>query len=139
MSKKQVLLLSLVTAIPGGGLLYFLVMAAINHGSGVFGGLMWLFWGAAALGAAIVTVAPILIGLLYPAAGLAGAVAGAAGAAGAAMTPLAPGEAMPTQHEDDDDLGDELVDDGEQLFDEDALDDDFDDDFDGDFEDDDEF
>lgn len=138
MSKKQVLLLSLVTAIPGAGLLYFLVMAAMNHGGGVFGGLMWLFWGLAAFGGAIVTFAPLLIGLWYPAAGFAAAAAGTTGAA--VMTPLDESPVLPAEDEvDDADFEDLPDDDGEQLFDEDTLDEDFDDDFDGDFEDDEKF
>ncbi len=133
MNKKQVLGLSLITAIPGAGLLYFLVMAAINHGGGVFGGLMWLFWGGAAVGSAVVTVAPLLIGLFYPAAGFA-----AAAPAGAAAA-LSPSDAAPAVHEtDDDEFGEPMEDDGEQLFD-DEFEDDFEDDFDDDFEDDDKF
>lgn len=134
MSKKQVFLISLVAALPAAFLLFVLIMAAINHGGGVFAGLKWLFWGIALVGGAIACVTPILIGLLYPAQGFAPALA----AANAPLRPLSADDAEVGGDEDDfDDLdGDEVADDGEQLFDDNAIGDEFDDELDVGFDDD---
>ncbi|MCA9201849.1 MAG: hypothetical protein KDA59_02320, partial [Planctomycetales bacterium] len=75
MTKKQVLSISLVTALPAAFLLYVLIMAAVNHGGGVFSGLMWLFWGLALLPGAFLAVFPVLVQLFYPAEGFSPAVA----------------------------------------------------------------
>lgn len=136
MSKKQVLMVSLVAALPAAFLLYVLIMAAVNHGNGVFAGLMWLFWGLVLLGGGFLAVFPLLIGLFYPASGFGAPVL--AGAAGAGLLPAQEGLAGADEDEeyadDDEEYSDEAADDGEQLFEEDALEDDFED-FEGDFED----
>ncbi len=128
MSKKQVFLMSLITALPAAFLLFVLVMAAINHGGGVFAGMKWLFWGLAAVGGAIAGVAPILIMLLYPAQGFAPALAVAA-----PVGPMSVSDAVvggDDEFDDDDDMDDSAEDDGEQLFDENAIGDEYDDEMD---------
>ncbi len=140
MTKKQVLSVSLVAAIPAALLLYVLVMAAVNHGNGVFAGLMWLFWGLAVLGGAFLAVLPVLVQIFYPAQGFLPAAASSAPSR----------EIKDAEYEDDeledDEPGDsedaeefaeeDEAEQGEQMFDEDALEDEFDE-FEGDFGDDD--
>lgn len=136
MTKKQVFGVSLVTALPAAFLLYVLIMAAINHGSGVFAGLMWLFWGLALLTGAFLAAFPLLVQLFYPAEGFAPAAAAAPALGPVQDADLSEIDEDEDELADDDGLedGDEIVDDGEQLFEEDALDDDYDD-FEGGFDD----
>jgi hypothetical protein len=147
MSKKQLILTSLVAAIPAGFLLFVLGMAAMNHGSGVFSGLKWAPWGLAALCGAIAAVIPVLI-MLFPAisgAATAGAASSAAALGGNAASPdFADSSLEPSGFGADDDMSDDggsdddagSDDDGEQLFDDEALDSDDDTEFAG-FDDDD--
>lgn len=131
MSKKQVFLMSLLAALPAAFLMYVLIMSAVDHGANVFSGMKWLFWGLAALGGAIAAFAPILIMLLYPAQGFAPAMA-------APLSPVSVSDAEGAV--DDDELTDNEVgfeDEGEQLFEDDAMGDEFDDELEVGFDDDD--
>ncbi len=111
MNKKQILGISLLAAVPAALLLMVLVMAAVNHGGGVFGGLKWLFWGIGLAAAGMTAVGPVLILLFYPAAGFAAAAAsGGGGSAG-----LREGTAESAQG----DLSQSMGDSGEQGFDDD--------------------
>ncbi len=128
MSKKQVLLISIVAALPAAALVAVLVMAGFQGYANQWTGMLWGINVVAGLLAAVVAVSPVLVGLLYPAAGFA--------AAGAGATTLGPGETFnPTKH-DDSDEEEAPEDDGEQLFDDETLEDGFDDDFEGSFDDD---
>lgn len=129
MSKKQVLLISIIAAIPAAGLVAVLVLAGFQGYANQWSGALWGMNVIAGLLAAFVAVSPVLIGLLYPAAGFAAAAAGA--------TTLGPGETFtPESNRDDEEEAPE--DDGEQLFDDDAMEDSFDDEFEGSFGDDEE-
>ncbi|MEZ6042661.1 MAG: hypothetical protein R3C20_19360 [Planctomycetaceae bacterium] len=137
MTKNNVLSLFGMIALLSAALLYVLGMSAVNHGNGVFAGLMWLFWGAAALFALILVLLPLFIWRFYPSAGLAGA--GAAAAVAADPGPPLDMPASADADEDDEEFSDAPEDDGEQLFGDEDFEDDFEDDFDGDFADDDKF
>jgi len=132
MSKKQVLALSLLVAIPALGLLTALVLGALEDGSEMFSGMMTAVVGITGLLALILGLSPFALMAFYPAEGFA--------AMGpppeAAATGSAPGP-RPATDEDDfesDEDGfedDEFEDDGEELYADDG------DEFEDEFEDDD--
>ena len=111
MNKKQILGISLLAAVPAALLLMVLVMAAVSHGGGVFGGLRWLFWGTALAAAGITAVGPVLILLFYPAAGFAAALASGGGGS-VDQRELSPGSTETGQ-------SDAFGDSGEQVFEDD--------------------
>ena len=132
MSKKQVLLLSIITAIPAVILLTVLVLNGLEHGGKMFSGMMAVFVAVTGLLALFgVGMSPFAVMAFYPAEGFA--------AHGGTMTPGS-GAASPQPSVDEED-GDEFEDDGfdDELAGEDSYDDDgFSDDGYDDFEDEDE-
>lgn len=136
MSKKQVLLVSLLAALPAAFLLYVLIMAAVNHGGGVFAGLMWLFWGLVLAGGGFLAALPVLVQLFYPAEGFGSPMP----AGGPGLMPADDQDLQEAGSDEEYEDGEEGFDDeqaegdsGEQMFEEGAMDDDFEE-FDGDFE-----
>jgi hypothetical protein len=145
MSKKQLILTSLVAALPAAALLYVLGMAAMNHGSGVFGGLRWLPWGIAALCGSGTAVIPVLIVLFPRIAGMAPATVAAAAEkskladspskeSASSVSDEVESDSLPEVTDSEDSYEDEVEtvgsDTGEQLFDDEILDDDSSSDFD---------
>ncbi|MEQ9411680.1 MAG: hypothetical protein RIK87_28455 [Fuerstiella sp.] len=124
MSKKQVILMSLVVAIPAVGLLAALVMGGINHGGNMFSGLMTVFVAITGLLVLTLGLSPIALWAFYPTEGFAAAMP-------AAPPPTAPGQgavdddemADEDGFEDDEFQGDEFADGDEEMFDDDGFED----------------
>lgn len=144
MNKKPMIFLSTVAAIPGAILLVFLVMGLLqgilSDGSSV-SVVLWIVWILAVLGSLTIAVLPILIHLLP---GLMPESVVAAAPIGSSMVGM-PGTGMGNAPADSEEMSedegfassdtDETGDDGEQIFDDGALEDDFEDDL-GSFDDD---
>ena len=129
MSKKQVLMLSIMTAIPAVILLAVLVLNGLEHGGAMFSGMMTVFVGLTFLLALFgVGLSPFAVMAWYPADGFAAAMpAVAPGSGGAAPRPMTDDDA--DEFEEDEGFDDEeSYEDGggEELFD-DGYDDDVDD------------
>ena len=142
MSKKQLLFLSLVAAIPATGLLV-LMLFSLRHllsDQSSASAVLWVIYVVCLLGSAFFASLPLWLWLYYPAAGFEGAVASAGRGQDArpefgGKSPAFKGDDAAEEEEfsDDEDAGE---DDGEKLFDDDAMDEDLDE-FDGGFDDDD--
>lgn len=154
MSKKQLLALAFLAAIPATGLLVKMLFSLgyLLADQSSAGAVMWVIFVVCLLGSVFFAALPLLLWLYYPAAGFDGAMAtagvGAMPRATAAKGAAAKGAAAPAIGDDVDDEEDEdsdyeemdgeaSADDGEAYFEEDALEDDLDD-FDGGFDDDEE-
>ena len=140
MSKKQLILLAFVAAIPACGLLvkmlfslgYYLLKDASDAGA-----MVWIIYVICLLGSVFFTVLPLLLWLYYPAAGFEGATAPSGGLQHPAAGLSSNARAVSDDDEFEDSDDEEAVeDDGEAYFEEDALQDESDE-FDGGFDDDD--
>ena len=142
MSKKQLIVLTIVVAALPAAALVFKMLFSLLHllsDQSSASAVLWIVYVICLLGSAFIALLPLFLFLYYPAEGFV-----AAGAA-ALQTPGI-GDAGHSEVGDDEDAfgdeeaaGDEYADDedeGEQLFDDDALESD-DDEFDGGFDDDD--
>ena len=153
MSKKQLLALAFLAAIPATGLLIKMLFSLgyLLADQSSAGAVVWIIFVVCLLGSVFFAALPLLLWLYYPAAGFEGAVATAG--AGAFSNPVAAlgGKAPAIGDDVDDDNADyeedgeadyeemddeAAADDGEAYFEEDALDEDLDE-FDGGFDDDD--
>jgi hypothetical protein len=148
MSKKQLILVSIVAAVPGALLLVFLVLGLLQgmlSDTATVSVTLWIVWVLAALGSASAAFLPFAIMFfpgLMPEPVAAGAGSQASGIAATPQRKTAPADDSEDEIEDgeeefqdDTDFAeDEADDEGEQLFDDDALEDDFDDDFDDNFD-----
>ena len=143
MSKKQLLVLSiLVVAIPATGLLVKMLFSLLHllSDQSSASAMLWIIYVVCLLGSAFFARLPLWLWLYYPAAGFeaAGAQVSATqesgmGFGGQAANGNDDGDASEEAgFTDDEDAGE---DDGEQLFDQDAMDEDLDE-FDGGFDDD---
>ena len=146
MSKKQLLTLSFLTAIPATGLLVKMLFSLghILADKSNAGAVVWIIYVVCLLGSAFFATLPLWLGLYYPAAGFEAVPAGAASlahpAAGSGKNAPVVGDNV-GEADDEADYeemdGEEAgVDKGEAYFEEDAMEDDLDD-FDGGFDDDD--
>ena len=141
MSKKQLLVLALVAAIPATGLLVKMLFSLLHllSDQSSAGAVLWVVYVICLLGSAFFASLPLWLWLYYPAAGFegAGAPVGAMQDSGTRFGGASPDVDDDVSDEeefvDEDHAGD---DDGEALFSEDALEEDFDE-FDGGFDDDD--
>ena len=140
MSKKQLLVLTLVVAIPATGLLVMMLLS-LRHllaDQSSAGAVLWVVYVVCLLGSSFFATLPLWLWLYYPAAGFEGAAIGATQDSGTAFGGRTGngGEDQDASDEeefaDDQDAGE---DEGEKLFDEDAMEEDFDE-FDGGFDDD---
>jgi|GEM_PF-1928369 len=142
MSKKQLLFLAFVAAIPATGLLVMMLFSLrhlLSDQSSV-SAVLWVIYVVCLLGSSFFATLPLWLWLYYPAAGFegAGATIGAAQDSATAFGEKAANgrddvdASDEKEYADDEDAGE---DDGEKLFDEDAMDEDFDE-FDGGFDDD---
>lgn len=143
MSKKQLLVLSIfVAAIPATGLLVKMLFSLLHllSDQSSAGAMLWIIYVVCLLGSGFFASLPLWLWLYYPAAGFEGAGSGMSGLqdSGTAFGGNA------SHGEDDEDASEEQEfandddageDDGEKLFDADAMDEDFDE-FDGGFDDD---
>jgi len=152
MSKKQLLALAFLAAIPATGLLIKMLFSLgyLLADQSSAGAVVWIIFIVCLLGSVFFAALPLLLWLYYPAAGFEGAVATAG--AGASNPAAARGGKAPTigddvdnddaEYEEDgesdyEEMEDEAAaDDGEAYFEEDAMEED-DDNFDGGFDDDD--
>lgn len=143
MSKKQLLFLSLVAAIPATGLLV-LMLFSLRHllsDQSSAGAVLWVIYVVCLLGSAFFASLPLWLWLYYPAAGFEG-VAFSAGRGQdsrpefGGKSPAFNGDDDAAEEEEFADDEDAAEDDGEKLFDDDAMDEDLDE-FDGGFDDDD--
>ena len=141
MNKKQLIAVSTVAAIPGAALLVFLVLGLLQgmlSDTASVSVTLWIIWVFAAVGSLVVAFLPFAI-MFFPGLMPEPAMADA----GTPGTDVAPSPSQkPSEQEDDDDDeyvdddefdDDDADDDGEQLFEDDALEDDFDDDFDDEY------
>ncbi len=141
MSKKQLLFLALVAAIPATGLLVKLLFSLLHllSDQSSASAVLWVIYVVCLLGSAFFSTLPLWLWLYYPAAGFegAGASAGAMQDSGTAFggESSAGDDEDASEEEEFADDEDEVEDDGEKLFDEDAMDEDFDE-FEGGFDDD---
>ena len=145
MSKKQLLFLALVAAIPATGLLVMMLLSLqqmLSDQSSV-SAMLWVICVVCLWGRSFFATLPLWLWLYDPAAGFegAGATVGVKQDSGTAFGGKAAngrdGEdaSDETENADDEDADDDDGDDGEKLFDEDEMDEDFDE-FDGGFNDD---
>jgi hypothetical protein len=147
MSKKQLILVSIVAAVPGALLLVFLVLGLLQgmlSDGATVSVTLWIVWVLAALGSASAAFLPFAI-MFFPGLMPEPSAAIAAAPAGIAAAPQRP---TPSTDDDEDEFedgeeefeedadfeDDDAEDEGEQLFDDDALEDDFDDEFDDSFD-----
>lgn len=144
MNKKQVIAVSTVAAIPAMGLLVFLVLGLLQgmlaDGARV-SIVLWIVWALAALSSILVAFLPFAI-MFFP------GLMPESAAASITDSSAGPGTAAPGRDRvADDDIADdadedefedsaETADDGEQLFEDDALDQEYDDEFGDSFDDD---
>jgi hypothetical protein len=150
MSKKQLLALAFLAAIPATGLLVKMLFSLgyLLADQSSAGAVVWVIFVICLLGSVFFAALPLLLWLYYPAAGFEGALATAGAGSLPRATAAKGGKAAPVgddveQNEDEDgesdyeEMEDEApADDGEAYFEEDAMEDD-NDDFDGGFDDDD--
>ena len=138
MTKKQYILVSIVAAVPAAALLVFLVLGLLQgmlSDSATVSPVLWIVWVLAALGSASVAFLPFGIMFfpgLMPEPSLA-----AAGVSDRLAAPSRKSE--PVTDDEGDEEKSEYSDDeeeGEQLFEDDALGDDFDDEYSDSFDDD---
>lgn len=141
MSKKQLLFLALVAAIPATGLLV-LMLFSLRHllsDQSSVSAVLWVVYVVCLLGSSFFATLPLWLWLYYPAAGFEGAVAtvGATKSSESASGGKAASGRVDDDASDEDEHADDYDagDDGEKLFDDDAMDEDFDE-FDGGFDDD---
>lgn len=100
MSKKQVLLLSIMLAIPVIGLLIVLTLNGLDHGGNMFSGFMVVVVGLTGILCLALGLSPFAVMAFYPADGF----------ASLAPPPPEPSKASPgtdDEDEDDDDFGDD--------------------------------
>ncbi len=143
MSKKQLILVSSIAAIPGAILLAFLVMGLLQgmlSDTATVSVMLWIVWVLAALGSASVAFLPFAI-MFFPglmpepaAAGFVPAGDQAAGSRKSQPVDEEAGDEDQEEYEDDAD-SEYSEDEGEQLFEDDALGDDFDDEYSDSFDD----
>jgi hypothetical protein len=150
MSKKQLLALAFLAAIPATGLLVKMLFSLgyLLADQSSAGAVVWTIFVISLLGSAFFAALPLFLWLYYPAAGFEGAMA-TAGVGAMPRAAAAKGGAAPAIGDDvDDDADNEedgdsdyeemeadaAADDGEAYFEEDALQDDLED-FDGGFDD----
>jgi hypothetical protein len=141
MSKKQLLSLSLVAALPATGLLV-LMLFSLRHllsDQSSASAVLWVIYVVCLLGSAFFATLPLWLWLYYPAAGFEGAVASAG--RGQDLRPEFGGKSPAfkddaADEEESAEDEDAAEDDGDKLFDDDAMDEDLDE-FDGGFDDDD--
>ncbi|MEZ6122629.1 MAG: hypothetical protein R3C49_05565 [Planctomycetaceae bacterium] len=117
MSKKQVILMSLVTALPAAGLLAAIVLSAVvgGHGGNMFSGLMTVVVSITGLLVLMLSGSPFLLMAWYPKEGF-----------GTPMVAPPPGAAGRPGSDDDGDEGDgqaDQFDDDDGGFDDDGFDD----------------
>jgi hypothetical protein len=150
MSKKQLLALAFLAAIPATGLLIKMLFS-LGHllaDQSSAGAVVWIIFVVCLLGSVFFAALPLLLWLYYPAAGFEGVAATAGDGAlphpAAALGGNAPAIGDDVDGDEDDDEHYEEIegesaaeDDGEAYFEEDAMEEDLDD-FDGGFDDDDE-
>jgi hypothetical protein len=153
MSKKQLLALAFLAAIPATGLLIKMLFSLgyLLADQSSAGAVVWIIFVVCLLGSVFFTALPLLLWLYYPAAGFEGVPATAGGGSlphpAAALGGVAPAIGDDVDNDDADyeedgeaDYeeidGEAAADDGEAYFEEDAIDEDLDD-FDGGFDDDD--
>jgi len=152
MSKKQLLALAFLAAIPATGLLIKMLFSLgyLLADQSSAGAVVWIIFVVCLLGSVFFAALPLLLWLYYPAAGFEGAVATAGSGSlpktAAALKGKAPAVGDDVDHDDADEedgesdyeeMDDEAAaDDGEAYFEEDALEENLDD-FDGGFDDDD--
>lgn len=107
MSKKQVLLLSIMLAIPVIGLLIVLTLNGLDHGGNMFSGFMVVIVVVTGILCLALGLGPFAVMAFYPAEGL----------ASLAPPPPAPDKAPPSTGEDDDDdeFGDDEFGDDESM------------------------
>ncbi len=154
MSKKQLLALAFLAAIPATGLLVKMLFSLgyLLADQSSAGAVMWVIFVVCLLGSVFFAALPLLLWLYYPAAGFEGAMAtagvgtmprvtAAKGAAAKGAAAPAIGDDVDDEEDEDSDYeemdGEASADDGEAYFEEDAMEDDLDD-FDGGFDDDEE-
>ena len=143
MSKKQLLFLSLVAAIPATGLLV-LMLFSLRHllsDQSSASAVLWVIYVVCLLGSAFFASLPLWLWLYYPAAGFEGVAASAGRGQDSrpefgGKSPAFNGDDDAAEDEEFADDEDTAEDDGEKLFDDDAMDEDLDE-FDGGFDDDD--
>lgn len=124
MSKKQVLLLSFVVALPAIGLLVTLVFGALEDGGNMFSGMMTAVVAICGLLVLALGLSPFAIMAFYPAEGFA-SLAPPPAADSAPPTPSRPGVSDEEDEFEDDDGGfdsdegfdDDYEDGGEELYD----------------------
>ncbi len=143
MNKKQLIAVSTVAAIPGAALLVFLVLGLLQgmlSDTATVSVTLWIIWVFAAVGSLVVSFLPFAI-MFFP--GLMPDPAMAdTGNSGTDVAPSPSRKSSDNEEEEDEHVDDEefddddAVDDGEQLFEDDALEDDFDDEYGDSFEDD---
>lgn len=146
MNKKQVIAVSIVAAIPAIGLLVFLVLGLLKgmlSDGATVSVTLWIVWVLAAMGSVVVGFLPFAL-LFFP--GLLPEQANAtAGDSVVGDAPTAPAGKRPVDRDEAaDEAGEEDFeesdaggdDDGEQLFEDDAMGEDFDDEFGDSFDDD---
>ena len=137
MNKKQFIAVSFVAAVPAAALLAFLVLGLLQgmlSDGATVSVVLWIVWVLAALGALSIAFLPFAI-MFFPGLMPDPALAGAAAAAGIAA---APGKksAEPAEADEFDEGEEEFSEDteaaedeGEQLFDDDAMEDNFEDEY----------
>jgi len=142
MSKKQLLVLALVAAIPATGLLVKMLFSLLHllSDQSSAGAMLWIIYVVCLLGSAFFSTLPLWLWLYYPAAGFegAGARVGAPQDSGTGFGEEAANGSDDEIASEEDEFGtdeDAGEDDGEKLFDDDAIDEDLDE-FDGGFDDD---
>ena len=140
MSKKQLLVLTLVASIPAAGLLLKMLFSLLHLLSDQSNAtvLLWIIYVVCLLGSAFIAFLPLLLWLYYPAAGFTNSASANVVAQGSGtdfgVKAAAVGDDEDASEEEEF-LDDHAVeDDGEALFDEDAMEEDFDE-FDGGFDD----
>ncbi len=142
MSKKQLLALAFLAAIPATGLLIKMLFSLgyLLADQSSAGAVVWIIFVVCLLGSVFFAALPLLLWLYYPAAGFEGAVA-TAGAGSLPKPAAAPGGKAPAIGDDVDDADSEedgesdyeemeeeaAADDGEAYFEEDAMEEDLDD------------
>ncbi len=142
MSKKQLLALAFLAAIPATGLLIKMLFSLgyLLADQSSAGAVVWIIFVVCMLGSVFFAALPLLLWLYYPAAGFEGALA-TAGAGSLANPAAARGGKSPAIGNDVDDADSEedsesdyeemedeaAADDGEAYFEEDAMEEDFDD------------
>ena len=138
MSKKQLVILALVASVPAAALLIKMLFSLLHLLSDQSSAsvVLWLVYVICLLGSAFIAFLPMLLWLYYPAAGFESAAAvNPAKEYGTDFNESASGTAEDDDVYEDEASGDDDIinDEGEALFDDDAMDEDFDE-FDGEFD-----